>query len=118
MTFRVIEGGGRPILPAAGTAEEARAEVIDRVAAAIWQRGWPRDGETWAMLLSDAAEGDSLACLQLGDARNMARAAIGALAVSAPPEAEHLLFKEIGLDAEAAANAMAVIDDFVEAVLS
>ncbi len=36
MTFRIIEGGGRPATPAPGTVEEARAQIIDRVAAAIW----------------------------------------------------------------------------------
>jgi len=36
MTFRVIEGGGRPAIPAPGSVEEARAQIIDRVAAAIW----------------------------------------------------------------------------------
>lgn len=36
MTFRVIEGGGRPSTPQPGTVEEARAQIIDRVAAAIW----------------------------------------------------------------------------------
>lgn len=81
MTFRVIEGGGPQATPTPGTVEEARAEIIDRVAAAIWghQEGFPDPVyATWSEMKQLAlTDRDRAANVRL--TLRLARAAIAAL---------------------------------------
>lgn len=127
MTGTVVPFTPRPKVPEhrrqVGTPLEiAQGTVINRVAAAIHMAGakdmpgYP----TWEEFVDGAYENAETNPKMLEDVSNTicaARAAIAAMAVATPPAAEHLIFQHIGLDVEAAANAMAVIDDFVEAVL-
>lgn len=81
MTFRVIEGGGRPAALTPGSVEEARAQIVDRVAAAIWafQDEYPDPiYATWAeMKRLSAVDPSRAARVRVTIAQ--ARAAIGAL---------------------------------------
>nr|WP_303682639.1 hypothetical protein [Brevundimonas naejangsanensis] len=119
MTFRVIEGGGRAATPAPGSVEEARAQIIDRVAAAIWafQDEHPDSVyATWAEM-KRLASMDPARSSKVRVTLAQARAAVAAMTVGSPPEAEYLILTQFLDNGDAPAAAMAVIDDFVAGVL-
>lgn len=120
MMFRVIEGGGRPVLPAAGTVEEARAEIIDRVAAAIWSRQdeYPDPVyATWEEMKVLAAS-DAQRAHNVRTTLAQARAAIGAFKSVEPHDPEYMLFcRGMGLNPEEYADASQALDLFVDEVL-
>lgn len=120
MTFRVIEGGGRPRLAAAGTLAEARAEIIDRVAAAIWafQDEAPDPAyATWEEIKALALNEPGRAYL-VRQTLAQARGAIRALRSATPPEAEHMVFSHgLGCNPEEFADGSTMLDLFVEEVL-
>lgn len=123
MTFRVIEGGGAPTLPRAGSIEEARTTIIDRVAAAIWafQDETPEPAyATWEEMKAIAATDPSRARL-VRIALSQARGAIAAMRSYCPPgygpEAELAIFAGQDLDAEEVADASAAFDHYIDEVL-
>lgn len=123
MTFRVIEGGGQPVLPKAGTVAEARAEIIDRVAAAIWSRQdeHPEPAyATWEEMKKLAADdpADEGRASLVRRTLAQARAAIGAFKSVEPHDPEYMLFcRGLGLNPEEYADASQALDLFVDEVL-
>lgn len=120
MTFRVIEGGGRPPKPAPGTLGEARAAIIDRVAAAIWSFQDPHPEPAYATW-------DEMKAIALTDPERMgpvratlaqARAAVGAFKSAGSPDPEYMLFcRGMGLSPEEFGEVSMALDLFVDEVL-
>lgn len=121
MTFRVIEGGGRAALPAVGTAEEARAAIIDRVAAAIWSRQDEHPDPafaTWEEMKALVTD-DPVRASYIRVTLAQARAAVAALKPQGPPDAEwRLLGQRGGLTPEEFADNLTAFGDCIDAVLS
>jgi|GEM_PF-6864377 len=123
MTFRVIEGGGRPVLPKAGTLEEARAKIIDCVAAAIWSRQeeYPDPAyATWDEMKKMALDqpDNPGPAYHVRTTLVQARAAIGAFKSVEPYDPEYMLFcRGMALSPEEFADVSQALDLFVDEVL-
>lgn len=127
MTGTVVPFTPRPKVPehrrfTGSPLERARCDVVNRVAGAIHMSGAENmpGYPTWEEFVDAAYENAETNPKMLEDVSNTiraARAAIGAMTTAAPATAECLILRDIGLDHEGRANALAVIDDYVVGVL-